>query len=116
MTLNAKLKHLQKEMVSELKNSADEIDRIRLKWKDERQQPVESAHEEILRDLQKEKIDGGEFIRLRRQIEQLRPLKEKQEILLKEQKQREDQRRTLLAEWGDLKRDDTRVFKRPPTK
>ena len=50
---------------------------IRGRW-GERKRAVMAAYEAILRELQKSKIDGEEFIRLRRQIEELRPLKERQ--------------------------------------
>jgi hypothetical protein len=37
----------------------------------ERRQTIEATYERLLRELQKSKIDGEEFIRLRRQIESL---------------------------------------------
>src|SRR5262249_45528357 len=44
-----------------------------------------------------------EFIRLRRQIEELRPLKEREGILTRIHAEHQDARRTLLAEWEDVK-------------
>ena len=48
---------------------------VRTQW-NERREAVEKAYEKILRDLQKSKsaVDGEEFIRLRRQIESLKPM------------------------------------------
>ena len=39
----------------------------------QRKTAIEETYEEILRELQKSKIDGAEFIQLREQIEKLRP-------------------------------------------
>jgi chromosome segregation ATPase len=104
--LNTKLTALHKETVNEIKTASDNLRTIREEWRRERQEPVEAAHQEILRELQKDKIDGAEFIKLRRQIEQLVPLKEKQQSLLKQKKECQDERRTLLAQWGDVKTEE----------
>lgn len=78
---------------------------IRSEW-DLRRKQVQAEYEETLRDLQKTKVDGEEFIRLRRQIEELRPLKERQVALAKALKDYDAQRRNLLAEWEDVKREE----------
>ena len=75
---------------------------VRQRW-ESRKKDVQAAYEMILRELQKSKVDGEEFIRLRRQIEELRPLKERQGMLQRDLKELEDQRRNFLAEWEDLK-------------
>ena len=54
-------------------------------------------------DLQKSKVDGEEFIRLRRQIEALRPLRERTESLDRVLAEQTARRRSLLAEWEDAK-------------
>ena len=57
---------------------ADEgIAAVRAEW-EARKRQVQAAYEKILRELQKSRVDGEEFIRLRRQIEELRPLRERQ--------------------------------------
>ena len=48
---------------------------VRAQW-ESRNQEVQAAYEKILRELQKSRVDGEESIRLRRQIEALRPLRE----------------------------------------
>lgn len=73
---------------------------------------VQSAYEEKLRDLQKSRIDGGEFIRLRRQIEDLRPLTERQEVLKREEADLQNRRLSLLAEWEDVNRQEFRALDR----
>ena len=69
-------------------------------------------HQKILRELQKSKVDGEEFIRLRQQIEELRPLKDRQAALARDAKEYANQRRNLLAEWEDLKAEEFRGLER----
>lgn len=73
---------------------------------------VQSAYEQKLRDLQKSRIDGEEFIGLRRRIEELRPLTERQETLKRQQADRHSRRRNLLAEWEDLNGEEFRALDR----
>ncbi len=88
---------------------------IRERWT-ERKKAVMEAYEAILRDLQKSKIDGEEFIRLRRQIEELRPLKERQARLQRDLKEHEAERRNLLSEWEDVKAEEFRTIERAAKK
>ena len=69
----------------------------------ERRKAVEETYERLLRDLQKSRIDGAEFIQLRRQIEALRPLKDRLESLAKDLETHEAHRRKLVSEWEDVK-------------
>ncbi|MFH0785535.1 MAG: hypothetical protein V2B20_26805 [Pseudomonadota bacterium] len=85
-----------------------EMDEIRQCW-DLRKQQVQEAYEKILRDLQKSKIDGEAFIRLRRQIEGLRPLKDRKATLSRDLMAFQKERRNLLVEWEDAKAE---VFRR----
>lgn len=78
------------------------VEQVRTVWNVRRQQ-VQTAYEQILRDLQKSSVDGEEFIRLRRQVEELRPLQERLAVLRRIESEHADQRRTLLAEWEDIK-------------
>lgn len=66
---------------------------------------MQADYENILRELQKERIDGAEFIRLQQEITRLVPLKEK--LTKAEQKLNEQlqKRRNDLARWEDLKRE-----------
>ena len=63
---------------------------------------IQAAYEQKLRELQRSEIDGEEFIRLRRRIEALRPLSERQRILERQESELEDRRRNLLAEWEEV--------------
>ena len=78
------------------------IGEIRSRW-DEHKGEVEAAYQKILRDLQESAVDGAEFIRLRGEIESLRPLDEHRTLLERLSKEHKDRRRTLLAEWEDIK-------------
>ena len=63
-----------------LTRADDGVDKVRTAW-DVRRQQVQAEYERILRELQKSRVDGEEFIRLRRQIEELRPLQERLTLL-----------------------------------
>ena len=83
------------------------IGAVRTAW-EARKQAVQAAYEKILRELQKSRVDGEEFIRLRRQIEELRPLRERQALLRRLEQDHADRRRRLLSEWEDLKAEEFR--------
>lgn len=94
-----------------LKKAEVGLDEVRLSW-EERKRAVDVAYERILRDLQRSKIDGESFIRLRRQIEELRPLRDGQASRQKSLRDAQDRRRSLLVEWEDLKADEFRRLER----
>ena len=73
---------------------------------------VQVAYEKKLRQLQKSRIDGEEFIRLRRQIEELRPLKEQQSTLIRLEAEHRESRRNLLVEWEEAKAEEFRALER----
>ena len=77
-----------------------------------RRAEVRSAYEKKLRDLQKSKIDGEKFIRLRRRIEELRPLKERQAALERAETEYRNHRRNLAVEWEDTKAEEFRALER----
>jgi len=91
------------------------LQEIRNRW-EERKKSVMASYEAILRELQKSKIDGEEFIRLRKQIEELRPLKERQTILQRNLKEHETERLNLLSEWEDVKAEEFRNLERAAKK
>jgi DNA repair ATPase RecN len=86
-----------------------ELSALRARW-DERKQAVETTYQALLRELQKSKIDGEEFIRLRRQIEELRPLREKKEVLSRDLAAHQANRRNLLDEWFNLQSAEYRAL------
>jgi predicted ATPase len=88
-----------------------ELSALRGRW-DERRQAVETTYQSLLRELQKSKIDGEEFIRLRRQIEELRPLREKKETLVRDMSAYLANRRNLLDEWFNLQSAEYRALEK----
>ncbi|MDE0478135.1 MAG: phosphoesterase [Gammaproteobacteria bacterium] len=85
------------------------IERVRTAW-DVRRQKVQTEYERILRELQASRVDGEEFIGLRRQIEELRPLQERLALLRRVEKEQANQRRDLIAEWEDIKAAEFRAL------
>ncbi len=88
-----------------------ELSALRTRW-DERRQAVETTYQALLRELQKSKIDGEEFIRLRRRIEELRPLREKKETLTRDLSVHQANRRNLLDEWINLQSAEYRALEK----
>ena len=88
-----------------------ELASLRVRW-DERKQVAETNYQSVLRELQKSKIDGEEFIRLRRQIEELRPLREKKETLIRDLGVYQANRRNLLDEWFNLQSAEYRALEK----
>lgn len=90
------------QLTEAIQTAEDAIAQIRARW-GQRQQDVREAYEQILRELQKTRVDGEEFIRLRRQIEELQPVSERAAALDRELRELQDQRRNVLAEWEEAK-------------
>lgn len=113
--LSRDLEQVARQLEEALKRAQEAIGGVRARW-DERKCEVHAAYEKILRELQKSAVDGEEFIRLRRQIEGLRPLRERQALLRKVEKEHVERRRALLAEWEDLKGEEFRLLDRAAKK
>jgi predicted ATPase len=84
-----------------LGQARDQLDALKLQW-NEKKKVADERYQSLLRDLQKDAIDGEECISLARQIEDLRPLKEQQQALVDELSEKQTSRRQLLDEWIDL--------------
>ena len=113
--LDRDLERVAKDLEQALQRADQGVATVRAEW-DTRKKDVQAAYERILRDLQKSRVDGEEFIRLRRQIEELRPLRERQNVVRRVEKEHADRRRALLAEWEDLKAEEFRRLDRAATK
>jgi len=87
------------------------IESVRSDWA-RRKQSVEDEYQKILRELHKRSVDGEEFIRLQRQIEELRPLRERQAVVQRAVKEHTERRRNLLAAWEDFKAEEFRRLDR----
>ncbi|EHK57081.1 TrlF family AAA-like ATPase [Allomesorhizobium alhagi] len=101
-TLSTHLKAIGDQFAGALAEADRAIAETKSGW-NERRETIEETYEKLLRELQKSKIDGAGFIQLRKQIEELRPLKDKTENLRRDLEAHEAQRRNLLAEWEDIK-------------
>ena len=109
--LDTDLAAIVQSLEAALQRSEQGVNDVRALW-ESRKQEVQSAYEKILRELQKSRVDGEEFIRLRRQIEALRPLRESQASLRRVEREQSDRRRGLLADWEDLKGEEFRHLDR----
>ena len=113
--LDSDLAAIVQSLEAALQRSERGVNDVRILW-ESRKHEVQAAYEKILRELQKSGVDGEEFIRLRRQIEALRPLRESQASLQRVEKEQSDRRRGLLAEWEDLKAEAFRHLDRAARK
>lgn len=120
--LDGVLEALDRELaaiVTSLEEALQRADRgvadVRAAW-NVRKQEVQAAYEKILRELHKSSVDGEEFIRLRRHIEELRPLRERQQQVQRLAKEHADRRRKLLADWEDFKAEEFRRLDRAAKK
>jgi energy-coupling factor transporter ATP-binding protein EcfA2 len=91
------------------------IEAVATVWGQRRDQ-VQAAYEETLRTLQETKIEGGQFIELRTQVEELRPLAETKADLENERVDLAANRRELLTAWEDAKTADFRRLDRAAAK
>ncbi len=105
--LDRDLQQIAKELKQALVRADKGIASVYTEW-ETRKKEVQMAYERILRELQKSRVDGEEFIRLRRQIEELRPLRERQISARRTEKEHDELRRSLLAEWEDFKAQEFR--------
>ena len=107
--LEGEVRRITDSLEQALARADGSIDQVRTTW-DVRRQQVQAEYEKILRELQKSRVDGEEFIHLRRQIEELRPLQERLVLLQRLEREHIDRRRTLLAEWEDVKAAEFRTL------
>ena len=107
--LGKEVERIADDLTRALERAKHGIDQVRTAW-DVQKQQVQTRYERILRELQKSSVDGEEFIRLRRRIEELRPHRDRLVRLRQLEKKHDNQRRTLLAEWEDVKAEELRVF------
>lgn len=109
--LNEEAGQAVEKLAKALKRTQEGAAKVRTSW-DVRKQQVQAEYEKILRELQKSRVDGEEFIRLRRQVEGLRPIQGRLDTLRLLEKELMDKRRSLLAEWEDCKASEYRAFDR----
>lgn len=105
--LNRELESVGNDLLKALEAADRGLAAVKTKW-EVRKKEVQTAYEKILRELHKLQVDGEEFICLRRRIEELRPLQERKLLLQRTKTEHEDRRRSLLAEWEEVKAEEFR--------
>lgn len=106
-SLNADLEKVVQQLETALQQAENGLTGVRSRW-NQRKSEVQDSYQKILRELQKSAVDAEEFIRLRRKIEELRPLRERRPLLERLEKEHTSRRSALLAEWEDVKAEEFR--------
>ena len=109
--LSDRLKRVCSDFEQALTDAEKTVSETRPHW-NKRSVAIEKNYEKLLRKLQKSKIDGDEFIQLRRRTEELRPLKDQTANLSRELVAHETRRNSLLLEWEDLQTTEFQELKR----
>ena len=91
------------------------LSNIQEEW-EERKRNVETDYHRILRNLGEAAVDGEDFIRLQRDIENLLPLHERRVRLDMQINEYKKQRQSLLADWEDIKAKEFRILDRAAKK
>ncbi len=115
VSLSQKLEALAKDLEQATSTAATEVAAIQNEW-DTKKQAIEAAYQAKLRELQKDKIDGDEFIQLRRKIEELQPLKQSLESQRKELASQKTARRALIDRWENHQAEEYRRLERAAKK
>jgi hypothetical protein len=102
-------------MEDTLERARSGVDAVKSAW-GKRRDKVERAYEKTLRNLQETKIEGAQFIKLREQVEELRPLRERQAVLEQELTGLASERRKFLTAWEDVKTEEFRRLDRAARK
>ena len=110
-SLNADLEKVVQQLETALQQAENGLTGVRSRW-NQRKSEVQDSYQKILRELQKSAVDAEEFIRLRRKIEELRPLRERRPLLERLEKEHTSRRSALLAEWEDVKAEEFRLLDR----
>ena len=113
--LNRDMEDLTRRFEEALQRTETGISEVRSRWND-RKEEVQAKYEEILRGLEKSAVDAEEFIRLRGEIENLRPHRDRRALLQLGIKEHLERRRALRAEWEDLKAEEFRLLDRAARK
>lgn len=113
--LQERLQKITSQLGETLENTETELENVRSKWK-EKEREAQARYEASLRELKGAAVDGEDFIRLRQEIEDLRPLRESREQIRRDLADIQQRRRNLLAEWEDFKNEELRKLQRAARK
>ena len=109
--LSFEVEHVANLLEEALRRAGEGLDEVSGLWND-RRRTLEAEYHKILRELRSLSVDGEEFIRLRREIESLRPLRERRPLLIQLEEEYLNRRRSLLVEWEDVKAAEFRLLDR----
>lgn len=113
--LSDALEPVARQLEAALKRADEGVAEVRARW-DKRKREVDAAYQKILRELRESAGDGEEFIRLRREIEALRPLRDRRALLQRLEGELATQRHALLVDWEDVKAEEFRLLARAAKK
>ena len=113
--LNGDMEELARRFEEALRRADEGMAGVRSRW-GERKENMQTKYEEILRGLEKAAVDAEEFIRLRGEIENLRPLQERRELLRRGKAEHMERRRALRVEWEELKTEEFHLLDRAAKK
>lgn len=105
------MQSLSEQMSNIIAEGKKEISEIENSWQDIRKK-ADEVYQKKLRDLQKDKIDGDEFIKLRQQIEGLQPLKERKDNCQKSLNDKIIVRKSLVVQWESMQAEEHRRFEK----
>lgn len=105
--LGSDVKSVVASLAAALERFDDGLKTVTTNWEAQKEQ-VMLEYNRILRELQESKVDAEAFLLLRQQMETLRPIRDAQPALDLELSGLESSRRTLVANWEDLKRREFR--------
>ena len=107
--LERRLVVVSKDLAAALDEADLQFETVKGEW-NIRKAESQKAYDKTLRELQRTGIDGEEFIQLRRQIEDLKPLRDRQDVVKRTVEEYRIRRRNLLADWGDLANAEFRLL------
>jgi DNA repair ATPase RecN len=94
-----------KTLTKALADARNQMASVRAAWK-VRKEGAQKAYEKALRELQQSRIDGAQYVELKRNLENLRPLVERKSALERDLRELRQNRADLALEWEDLKRSE----------
>ena len=103
------MKEVAKQLETTINLTEKNFSSLRAKWQ-ERREDAESDRQKILREFQKSPIDAEEFLRLQREVENLRPMREEQAKRRKAEAEDQQERRATLVEWEAIKAQQFRAL------
>ena len=98
--------------INKLQDDANiKFNELKERWRENCKKAQEN-YDKALRELQESNVDGDEFIKLKQQIETLRPLREKKNKLQQEISIKQSQRKGLIDELQNIQAEEYRALEK----